>query len=138
MDRPWALFELTSRWGDIPGERWRSPDTLVDPGSTYTWVPRAVLTDVGIAPQFRREFETADGRVVLRDMAIAMARLEGQTLPPPVVYADGNDAALLGVVTPEEFGLGVDPTNQRLVPIRGLAMRSLRRNGRLVIEGESS
>ena len=103
-------------------ERWLTLEGLVDTGSTYTWVPREVLGAVSLAPQLTREFETADGRVVSRDLAVAQVRLQGETLPTLVVFADPGDAILLGVVTLEEFGLGVDTVNRKLVPIRGLAM----------------
>jgi predicted aspartyl protease len=81
-----------------------------------------MLEGIGITPRTRRDFETADGRRVLRDIAVAMMRLEGETLPTLVVFADPGDAILLGVYSLEGFGLGVDPVNHRLVPVPGLAM----------------
>jgi len=54
-------------------------------------------------------------------MGSTLARFDGQTLPTLIVFSDGH-ASLVGVVTLEEFGLGVDPMNQRLVRVRGLAM----------------
>ena len=72
---------------------------------------------LGIMPQFRRRFRLADGRVVELDMAVVAIRLEGQTLPTICVFGEEGMDALLGAVTLEEFGLGVDPVNQRLVPI---------------------
>jgi predicted aspartyl protease len=69
-----------------------------------------------------RDFETTDGRLVARDMAVALMRLEGQTPPTLVVLADLNDAVLLGIYALEGFGLGVDPINHKLVPVPGLAM----------------
>jgi len=96
---------------------------LVDTGSTYTRVPRDTLDTLAIQPQVKREFETADGRVISRDLAVVQARLDGEMLPTLVVFADPGDSVLLGVVTLEEFGLGVDTVNRKLVPVRGLAMR---------------
>jgi predicted aspartyl protease len=83
------------------------------------------VEQIGLTAQFQREFETADGRVIVRDVTVARARLDGQTLPTLVVIADPGDSALLGVVTLEEFGLGVHTVNQKLQPVRGLAMRML-------------
>ena len=77
---------------------------------------------LGLRPLFEREFETADGRVIRRDLAIANARFDGVVLPTLVVFGDPGSMPLLGVVTLEEFSYGVDPVNQRLVPVRGLAM----------------
>lgn len=117
-----GAFNVQFEIGDPQGERWLPLEGLVDTGSTYTWVPRELLESISLTPRFTREFETADGRVVARDLAVAQARLEGETIPTLVVFADPGHAVLLGVVTLEEFGLGVDPVNRKLVPIRGLAM----------------
>jgi predicted aspartyl protease len=102
--------------------QWLTLEGLVDSGSTYTWVPRDKLESINLNPRMQRMFKTADGRSLVRDMAVVMLRLEGQTLPSLVVFADPDDAVLLGVVTLEEFGLGVDPVNRTLVPVPGLAM----------------
>ena len=118
-----GAFTVQFEIGNQEGERWLSLEGLVDTGSTYTWVPRDSLERLSIAPQFTRDFETADGRVITRDLAVALARFEGQTLPTLVVFADQGDSALLGVVTLEEFGLDVDTVNRELMPVRGLAMR---------------
>lgn len=117
-----GAFNVRFEISDQQGRQWSTLDGLVDTGSTYTWVPRNVLEELDISPQFQREFETADGRVIVRDMAVAQARLDGQTLPTLVVVAEPGDAVLVGVVTLEEFGLGVDTVNRKLVPVRGLAM----------------
>lgn len=111
--------------GDSRGEVWETVDALVDTGSTYTWIPRQLLERLEVRPQFRREFETADGRVVERDMAITMVRWDGETMPTLVVFAGDRDAVLLGAYTLEGFALAPDPVNQRLVPVRGLAMGNI-------------
>ena len=116
-----GAFEVDFEIADVQGSRWTTVRALVDTGSTYTWIPRAILAEIGIEPTFQREFETADGRVITRDMGSTLARFDGQTLPTLIVFSDGH-ASLVGVVTLEEFGLGVDPMNQRLVRVRGLAM----------------
>ena len=74
-------------------------------------------------PQFIREFETADGRIIKRDMANTIVRWERETMQTLVVFGGNGDTALLGAYTMEGFGLAPDPVNQRLVRVRGLAMR---------------
>jgi aspartyl protease family protein len=120
-----GAFNVRFEIGHPESDQWLALDALVDTGSTYTWVPRDLVEQIGLSAQFQREFETADGRVIVRDVAVARARLDGRILPTLVVIADPGDSALLGVVTLEEFGLGVDTVNQRLQPVRGLAMRRL-------------
>jgi clan AA aspartic protease len=108
--------------GDSRGEVWETVDVLVDTGSNDTWIPRQLLERLEVRPQFKREFETADGRVIQRDMAITMVRWDGETMPTLVVFAGDRDAVLLGAYTLEGFSLAPDPVNRRLVPVRGLAM----------------
>src|SRR5437899_3343997 len=109
---------------DPTGRRSETITALVDTGSTYTWVPRAILARLGIEPAFKDEFETADGRVVERDLAEARARIGNRTASTLIVFSDSNGLALLGAYTLEGLRLGVDPVNRRLIPVRGLAMTS--------------
>jgi predicted aspartyl protease len=111
-----AGFEEQPEWLRLEG--------LVDTGSTYTWIPRGRLGSIGLEPRLTRSFRTADGHRIDREMAVALMRLENQTLPTLVVFADPDDAVLLGVYALEGFGLGVDPVNHKLVPVDGLAMGS--------------
>jgi len=117
-----GTFQVAVEIGDAQGQRWETVEALVDTGASYTWAPRDVLARLGVRPQFRREFLTADGRVIERDMAVAMARLNGQALPTLVVFGDEGSLALLGAVTLEEFGLGIDPLGRQLIPVRGYAL----------------
>jgi clan AA aspartic protease len=110
-------FRLTIEIGPTDRSRFEQIEALVDTGATYTVIPRDVLERLGITPQFRRRFRVADGRVVDLDMAVVMVRIVGQTLPTICIFGEEGMNALLSAVTLEEFGLGVDPANQRLVPI---------------------
>ena len=117
-----GAFRVDIEIGDPGGERWETVNALVDTGASYTWVPSDILERLSVQPEFRREFETADGRIIEHDMAAVTARWDGQTLPTLVVFGDEGSRPLLGVVTLEEFSLGIDPVNRRLVNVRGLAM----------------
>jgi len=92
----------------------------VDTGASYTWVPRDSLERLGISPAFQREFLLADGTVIRRDVAQVLARINGQSLYTLCVFGDEGTLPLLGAVTLEEFGLGVDPLNKRLISVPGL------------------
>lgn len=117
-----GTFHVTMDIGDSQGAVWETVDALVDTGSTYTWIPRQLLERLDVRLQFQREFETADGRVVQRDMVSTMVRWDGETMPKLVVFAGDGDAVLLGAYTLEGFALAPDPENRRLVRVRGLAM----------------
>jgi len=78
-----------------------------------------VLEKLGISPAFNREFLLADGRAVEREVAQVLAKIDGQVLYTLCIFGDEGSEPLLGVVTLEEFGLGVDPVNRRLIRVPG-------------------
>ena len=45
---------------------------LVDTGSEFTWVPTAVLKELGVAREGVQRFVVADGRVIERAIGIAI------------------------------------------------------------------
>ncbi len=118
-----GTFSVDLDIGDAQGEVWETIQALVDTGSSYTWVPRRLLERLDVRPQFQREFETADGRVVQRDLAVTMVRWNGETMPTLVVFGGNGDAVLLGAYTMEGFSLAPDPVNQRMLKVLGLAMK---------------
>ena len=119
-----GTFSVAIDIGDPLDDQWETVNALVDTGSTYTWVPNDVLGRLDVHPQFRREFETADGRIVERDMAETAVRWNGEIRQPIVVLAGVGDTILLGAYTLEGFLLAPDPVNERLIRVRGLAMES--------------
>ena len=99
---------------------------LVDTGATWTWIPEPILRGIGLTPAFTRRVKLADGRVVERNAAIALITIGQETLPTLSLFGDEGSEPLLGAVTLEEFGLGVDPVGRTLIPVIGhLAIISL-------------
>lgn len=96
-----------------------SIEALVDTGASYTWVPSPALSRLDIVPLFRWQFTLADGTIIERDVTQIVVRLEDQPLFTICIYGDEGSMPLLGAVTLEEFGLGVDPVNKRLIPVPG-------------------
>jgi clan AA aspartic protease len=92
---------------------------LVDTGATWTWIPEPVLRGIGLTPTFTRRVKLADGRVVQRDASIALITVGQETLPTVCLFGDDRSEPLLGAVTLEEFGLGVDPVGRTLIPVVG-------------------
>ena len=112
---------VTIQVGDHQGHQFETIDIVVDTGSTYTAVPRAMLQRLGVPVQRSLPSETADGRMVPVDVGETIIRLEGlQFHTPqfhtPVIFAEENEPSLLGVVTLEEASLAVDPVGGRLIP----------------------
>ena len=89
---------------------------MVDTGAEYSWIPRALLTELGIQPERVERFETADGRILERDVGFAMLYAAGRSSPTIVVFADKGDLALLGAYGLEGLNLRVDLGRKELVP----------------------
>ena len=92
---------------------------LVDTGATYTLVPAPILRRLGVEPIGRQTFLIADGSRVEREIGQVSIRLDDRSRTTVVVFGDEDAEPLLGAVTLEEFGLGVDPVRRRLVPVDG-------------------
>ncbi len=116
-----GTFSIIIEVGDADRRHWAEVEALADTGATYTWVGRDVLERLGVTPEFRFEFETADGRVIERDVAHTWIRVDGEERITLVVFGDAASRALLGAYTLEGAGMSVDPVNRRLIRVRGLA-----------------
>lgn len=97
-------------------ERGEPLKLLVDTGSTYTWVSRALLGRLGVHPTERRRLITIEGTVAERDAAEVLITLEGRTLHTVCLFGEAGDLDVLGAYTLEGFGLAVDPVQRRLIP----------------------
>jgi len=96
---------------------WRAlPETLVDTGSEYTWLPRQVLEELGVIPQRKQDFIVAGGRRIDRDVGYALVRVAGSEAPDLVVFAEAGDMNLLGAHSLEGLNLKIDPVRKELVP----------------------
>jgi clan AA aspartic protease len=113
--------QVTVEIGDPQAQRWEPLEVLVDTGSTFTWVPADVLHRLGVRSHTRQQFETADERIIERDVGRTWLRFDGRAELTLVVFGDEGSAPLLGAYTLEGFLLAADPVHQRLVPVRGLA-----------------
>ncbi len=117
-----GTFRVEIEIGDPDGERWESVNALVDTGASFTWVPRDVLERLGVQPEFRRQFETANGRIVERDVAQAPIRLDSRQLTTIVVFGDADSQTRLGRHTLDLFGVAPDEDGRRLIRVPALAV----------------
>jgi clan AA aspartic protease len=114
-------FRVPIQIGRRGGERFAQVDALVDTGSTYSWIPRDLLHELGITPEREWPFELADGREVRYPVGWIQIRLEGVEQPTLVVFAPAGTEPILGAFTLEGFLLAADPVNERLISVPGLA-----------------
>lgn len=112
-----GTFNVAIQVGDLAGQQFVQVDALADSGSAYTWLPGSTLIRLGVEPMGWRNFETADGRIVQYEVGHARCRVNGNEVITLVVFGPEDAKPLLGAVTLETFGLGVDPVNQRLISV---------------------
>ena len=89
---------------------------MVDTGSEYTWIAEERLAELGVAPARIDRFETADGRILERNVGFAMLHAAGRSAPSVVVFAQPGDMVLLGAHGLEGLNLRVDLGRKELVP----------------------
>ena len=99
-----------------PDERRDLVDVMVDRSVVYNWLPNTLLRDLGVSPVRIDLFETADGRVLEREVGFALLYAAGRSTATVVVFAQDGDMALLGAIGLEGMGLQVDLVRRALVP----------------------
>jgi predicted aspartyl protease len=95
----------------------RAVDFLVDSGAVYSFAPKDVLAALGIAPHSHQRFRLADGSTIERERGDALYFYRGQRGAAPVIFAEPEDATLLGGVTLESLGFVLDAVRRDLVPL---------------------
>ena len=100
------------------GER-RTIDALVDSGSTFTSIPRGILLDLGVEARREVKLRLADGTSQAQQLGRVMIQLYGVEEITFVVFGEPESPATIGVVTLETLLLGIDPVDQKLIPIEG-------------------
>ena len=112
-----GIFNVTIAISNVNGDVFEEMEATVDTACDYTTAPRKMLQRLGVPVSGEAISEMADGRLVPADTGWARVRLEGREVYTPVIFAEEGEASLLGVTTLEVARLGVDPTNQRLIPV---------------------
>jgi len=102
----------------------KSLEFLVDSGAVYSVVPRTILNELAIRPVVRQEFRLADGTRVSRDKGIALFRYGDRVGGADVIFGESGDSTLLGAMTLEALGLGLDPLRRELHPLPMMIARS--------------
>ena len=92
------------------------PETMVDTGSEYTWIPRDVLEELGVGVERIERFVTADGRIIARELGYAIVHAAGVRTIDEVVFSEPGDMTLLGAHTIEGMNLRVELKTKQLVP----------------------
>jgi len=92
-------------------------DFLVDTGSMLLGVPRALADRLELVPELNRRVILADGTMTRLPVADVRFTLGDESVMTPC-YVGAEGTPLLGAVALQSLFLGVDPVNERLVPIQ--------------------
>jgi predicted aspartyl protease len=107
------------------GER-RMVEMLADSGAAWSALPAADWKALGLTPERTLQFTLADGSHIEREVSECRFRYEGIEATSPVILGQGNDVALLGVVTLESLALVLNPLDRTLKPMPTLLMNTRR------------
>ena len=115
-------FTVPIEVADPLGRHYGTVEALVGSGAAYTALPTTVLERLGVVPHSAQGCVLADGSRVKRRIGRTWMRICGREEVSPVVFGDESAQPLLGAVTLEVFGLGIDPVNGRLRPVDALML----------------
>ena len=97
------------------GRRVLLRNVLVDTGAELSWIPAAVLEELGVQRKKIWHFRQADGSVLSRATGYAILHAAGTETNDEVVFGESGDLVLLGARTLEGMNLRVEPVGKRLV-----------------------
>ena len=126
-----GTFSYQIEIGDPEGRRFETVEALVDTGASFTLMPTSLLQRLGVEPHTKETFVLADGRQVEKDVGRTWVRAGGRAEITLVVFGDEGTRPLLGAYALEGLALGVDPTNQRVIPTPRLLLSISLADGRM-------
>lgn len=98
-----------------PGERRLVRSALVDTGAELSWIPAAVLGELGVERNSTWRFRQADGSILERWTGTVVVHVAGKRAGDEVVFGEPGDLVLLGARSLEGLNLRVEPAARRLV-----------------------
>ena len=112
------FFYQTLQIGPKNGSRLGEINAKVDSSSVYALIPSDCLENLGVSPEWNRQFELADGSEVEYPMGEIRCVLNGEEHTNVCIFGPAGCQPLFGTLTLQSFGLMADPVNRRLVPAR--------------------
>jgi len=108
------MGETRIRFRVYNGERFVELEGIVDTGATFTKIPKAAASTIGLQAKYRAEVMLGDGRIVLRDLAVGEVEVEGVKRPVPVAIGEDEETPVIGYTTLEILGFKVNPVTGKL------------------------
>lgn len=107
------LLSVYSRGRGTP----RILEALVDTGAACTVISRALLGALGCQLRRTQRVILGDGRIEEWTVSEIEVECEGRRTTTPILMGPPTGPVLLGSITLEALGLGIDPVNGRLVAV---------------------
>ena len=95
-----------------------SLEFTVDSGAVFSVVPAEVLRRLGIRPLKQETFRLADGTHIIRWKGGALFKFREYVGFADAIFGEEGDATLLGALSLEALGLGLDPIKRELRPLQ--------------------
>lgn len=114
-----GAFSIPIEVVDISGTRFVQTEAMVDTGAVFTMLPEDMIAGFTLIAQENQRFRLADGSPVEYPVGYLRLRFEQKDVIAPVIVAPEGVMPLLGATALENALLGVDPHNERLIPIEG-------------------
>ena len=112
-----VMFDVKAKLANPSApERTEELSLTVDTEAALSWIPRAILERLGVAPFSSLPFTLADGRRVERDTTAVLLAIDGRKAPVPVALGEPGEKAVLGATALQILGFTVDPVAGKLVP----------------------
>ncbi|MBI5358850.1 retroviral-like aspartic protease family protein [Candidatus Amesbacteria bacterium] len=108
-----TFADLSLKNIDLPAKR-ADGKFLVDSGATFTVVPAEISKQLQLKPLRKEKFELADGGEIIRSIGNCKVKYKDIEVITQVILGEGDDSALLGVLTLEEMGLTLHPLSRKL------------------------
>lgn len=87
---------------------------LVDTRAADSILPGSFLRRLGIRPEWREEYELANGDSMWRDVGRMHVHYQGRSMETLVAFGEPGDASVLGAYSMEGLRLEVDPHSGRV------------------------
>jgi predicted aspartyl protease len=116
-------LDLTVSNAADPARR-RRVELLVDRAANFAVLPEEVWSDLGLTADEVVEFALPDGLIIERALGHALFDFRGKSRISPVLLGEGDDVAVLGVLTLACLGYELDPAGRELRPLPMLLMRT--------------
>jgi clan AA aspartic protease len=117
-----GTFSVDIEIGDSTREQWITMNALVDTGASITSMSASTLRELGVEPVTSERFKFAQGEVRTMEIGYTWLRFAGKEILTQVLFNEEGSPPLLGALALEGAYMGVDPVEQRLIPVQGLMM----------------